>query len=405
MATFISPAGGKFRGRTGRYGPWYALGLLLATSTGGQMARAQAVAADSTTRFGRPPAAPLIVGAYAQGGFIMAHTPAIQHLAVSHPTGVELNLQRQTTGREPWHSWYKFPKMGLALVYYDFRNPTLGRSYAASFYLSKSLFRRARHDASFRLGTGLAYLTRPYDQQTNHKNTIASSALNATLQLRVEYDYALTPRLGLLLGLGLNHYSNGATSKPNFGANLPTVVLGLNYHQRRELPRAPFAPPPADVGRNFLDVSASLGFKQRNEGDQTKYLVNSATLAAGRRVNRKSNLVLGLEGFQDRSLRATLRDTARDQTNLPDVRKAGVFVGHELLFGRLAFVSHVGVYVYNPYKSNKFYYERLGLKYQFTPLLFGAVDLKIHRGAADVIEFRAGLRLRRSAASPVARTW
>ena len=48
------------------------------------------------------------------------------------------------------------------------------------------------------------------------------------------------------------------------------------------------------------------------------------------------------------------------------MKKAGAYVGHELLFGRLAFVSHLGFYLYNPYKSNKFYYERLGLKYHFT---------------------------------------
>ena len=78
-----------------------------------------------------------------------------------------------------------------------------------------------------------------------------------------------------------------------------------------------------------------------------------------------------------------------------DVKKAGVFLGHELLFGRLAFVSHLGFYVYNPYKSNSFYYERLGLRYQFTDVVFGAIDLKIHRGTADVIEFKVGAKLAR----------
>jgi hypothetical protein len=82
-------------------------------------------------------------------------------------------------------------------------------------------------------------------------------------------------------------------------------------------------------------------------------------------------------------------DTARTPPRPP----ADVKTGHELLFGRLAFVSHLGFYVYNPYKSNKFYYERLGLKYHFTPRVFGNVDLKIHRGAADVIEWRLGLKL------------
>ena len=107
-------------------------------------------------------------------------------------------------------------------------------------------------------------------------------------------------------------------------------------------------------------------------------------------MNRKSNLLLGVEGFNDRSLKATLEDTTRAGLTQPDVKKAGVFVGHELLFGRLAFVSHLGFYVYAPYKSSTPYYERLGLKYHFTDVVFGAVDLKIHRGAADVIEFKVG---------------
>ena len=337
---------------------------------------------------------PFVVGAYTQGSIIMAHTYAIRHLVASHPTGFEVNLQRQTTGAAPWHGWYKFPKIGLALTYYDFHNPVLGYVFAASPYLSKAVSRGPKHDFSFRLGAGLAYLTNPYDQETNHKNTIASSSLNATLQFRLEYDYALTPHLGLLVGAGLNHYSNGATTKPNFGVNLPSVVLGLNYYQQRAGPRTNAnSPAPADVGRNFFNVSASLGFKQRTEGDKQKYLVNSLSLAVGRRINRKSNLLLGLEGFHDRSLKATLNDTTRASMAQPDVKKAAVFVGHELLFGRLAFDAHLGFYVYAPYKSSTPYYERLGLKYHFTNLLFGAVDLKIHRGAADVIEFKVGVRL------------
>lgn len=308
--------------------------------------------------------------------------------------GFELNAQRQTTGSAAWHSWYKYPKIGLALVYYDYRNPVLGQSYAATIYISKPFYRTRRQDLSFRLGTGLAWFTNPFDIQSNRKNTIVSSALNATLQMRIEYDYALSQHIGLLLGLGLNHYSNGATTKPNFGVNMPTLVLGLNYHQQRPAPTVAYsAPTPSDVGHNFWLLSMSLGYKQLEVGDYTKSLVSSASLAVGRRVNRKSNLVAGAEGFYDRSLLAAQRDTARSQDKLVDVKKAGVFLGHELLFGRLAFVAHLGAYVYNPYKSNGFYYERLGLKYQFTHIVFGSVDLKVHGGTADVIEFKAGVKL------------
>jgi hypothetical protein len=339
---------------------------------------------------------PLVLGAYVQGSFILRHTAAVTQLVASHPTGFEVNAQRQMTGAAAWHGWYKYPKAGLALVYYDYHNPVLGQSYAATVYLSKSFLRTQRQDLSLRLGTGLAWFTNPFDLQTNRKNVIISSALNATIQARLEYDYALTPHLGVLLGLALNHYSNGATTKPNFGINLPSVVLGFNYHQQRPAPTLSYlAPDPADVGQNFLLASTSLGYKQLAIGAYKKHLVSSLTVAAGRRISRKSNLLLGVEGFNDRSLLAAQQDTARNQAQLTDVKKMGVFLGHELLFGRLAFESHLGFYVYNPYKSNSFYYERLGLRYQFTNLIFGAIDLKVHAGTADVIEFKVGAKLAR----------
>ncbi|RZK37430.1 MAG: hypothetical protein EOO61_09015, partial [Hymenobacter sp.] len=49
---------------------------------------AQAVYDSVGARAARPP---LVLGAYAQGSFILSHTPAIRHLAASHPTGMELN--------------------------------------------------------------------------------------------------------------------------------------------------------------------------------------------------------------------------------------------------------------------------------------------------------------------------
>ncbi|MBC6608896.1 acyloxyacyl hydrolase [Hymenobacter sp. BT188] len=354
----------------------------------------QSVQAQGTDDTGAP-RGPLVLGAYVQGGFIIAHTPRVAHLVQAHPTGFELNWQRQTTGNAPWHAWYRYPKVGVALTYYDYHNPVLGKSYAATVYLNKAFLRTARHELNLRMGTGLGYFPIRFDQETNHKNLIVSSRLNATLQLRAEYDVAISEHLGLLLGVGLNHYSNGATTKPNLGINIPTVVVGLNYHQQRPFRPVSTVPGyvPEDIGQNFLNLSGTLGYKQRNESSRQKYLVNSLTVIAGRRINRKSNLVAGVEGFYDRGLLAEQRDTVRNGEALIDVKKAGVLVGHELLFGRMAVVTHLGVYVYNPYKSNSFYYERIGLKYHVTERLFGSIDLKVHRGAADVIEWRVGMKI------------
>ena len=335
---------------------------------------------------------PWVVGAYAQGGFIIAHSPFMRHLAVSHPAGFEVNIQKQTTGKRNWHQLYRFPKVGYTFVYFNYHNPVLGRSYAVSTYLNKTLWQTRKTELNYRLGLGVAYLTEGYDQETNHKNTVASSALNATLQTRFEYDIRLSPHWSVLAGLGLNHYSNGATKKPNLGINIPTLSLGLNYHtvsayQTRESELPVYNP------KLFYNLSTTVGWRQINPSNTKKFLVQSVTLAALKPLNRKSNLVLGLEGFYDRSLKVQqLTDTTLTGKAFPDTKKAGLFLGHELLFGQLAFETQLGGYVYRPYKYATAYYERLGLKYHFTSQLYGAVDLKIHGFAADVLEWRVGYR-------------
>jgi hypothetical protein len=337
-------------------------------------------------------AQPWVLGGYAQGGFIVAHSPFMEHLAVSHPAGFELNLQKQTTGTKNWHQLYKFPKVGIALDYLNFNNPVLGKAFAATTYLNKTLRQGHKSELNYRLGLGLGYLTNSYNQAENHKNTAVSSGLNAALQTRFEYVYYLSEHYGVLVSLGLNHYSNGATGKPNSGINIPTLSLGLNYRSissfkvtAQELPV--FNP------AYFYTISTAGGIRQISVNYPDKYWVQTVAFAAGKPLNRKSNLLAGIEGFLDASIKSQQQnDPELVGKPFPDTKKIGAFLGHELLFGDLAFETQLGFYVYRPYKIATPYYERLGLKYHFSPKIFGAVDLKVHAFAADILEWRVGYR-------------
>ena len=352
----------------------------------------------------RIPGKPWLLGTYAHGSFIIAHSPFMRHLAASHPVGFEVNAQRQTLGEKDWHLLYRLPKVGYSFVYYNYRNPTLGRSFALSTYLNKTLVRTSKGELNYRLGVGIAYLTNTYHQELNHKNSVASSALNATMQTRFEYSYRFAPAFSVLAGLGLNHYSNGATQKPNLGINLPVLSLGVNYHTHPAfsntqletlwLERALLTNNrPVFDSSPYLTASTTLGFRQINISDKKKYAVQSLTLAMTKPLNPKSNMLLGLEGFYDRSLKVQqLSDTTLTGKTYPDTKKGGLFIGHELLFGDLAFGLQLGYYVYRPYKTATVYYERIGLKYHLNRHFFGALDLKVHGFAADVVEWRIGYR-------------
>lgn len=335
-----------------------------------------------------------MLGVYTQHAAIVNHSPKMQHLVGTYPQGVEVNLQFQTSGKAAWHYDYHYPRIGMSVVWLDYDNPVIGQSLAISPYLNMSFFRSGKKDLNFRIGTGLAYFTNKFSIEENPKNTVISSSLNAVLQARFEYDQKISEHFSFLTALGLNHYSNGAIRKPNLGVNLPTLSLGVTYHSQ---PR--FTPPEAEQKPFepgiFLDVSTSIGMKHLTPANPERYLVNSVSLVVGRKANRKSNLLMGLEGFYDRSLREVQQyDTRLDPNQpLPDIRRVGLYAGHELILGKLSFMTHLGVYLYRPYKYHTFYYQRIGLKYQVTDMLFGETDLKVHGGAADVIECRVGMRI------------
>ncbi len=344
--------------------------------------------------------APLTIGAALHGAFIVAHTPKIDHLTRSHPTGGEVRAEWQATGRKPWHAAWRYPKTGIAVAYYDLHNPILGHCFSVSPYATKFIYRSARQQVHFRLGVGIGYFTNSFSLTDNRKNTIVSTPLNAAIHFRFEYALRISEHLDTEVALAFQHYSNGATSKPNFGINLPTASVGFSLHRSRWLPPSgarTLLPLPAGQRRWFVDLATSVGWRQWSPYDRRRYLVNGVHGQVGRRMNQKNNLTAGLDYFYDRSLLVqrvvdTIDVTYRPSTTV-DVTKIGAVVGHELLLGQLAFDWHFGWYLYAPYRSATPYYARIGLKYLFTKHVFGCVDLKAHRGSADVIEWKVGVRL------------
>jgi len=77
-----------------------------------------------------------------------------------------------------------------------------------------------------------------------------------------------------------------------------------------------------------------------------------------------------------------------------DFRRIGVFIGHELRFGQVAFVSQLGKYVYWPYEFENQIYNRLGLKrYFLNGKMFAGATVKAHWAKAEAVEFSIGVRL------------
>ncbi len=336
---------------------------------------------------------PLIIGAAYQDGFVLVHTSKIRHLKGVQPLGAELNFQYQTTGQKPWHQFYNYPRIGISLIGLDYREPTLGKSLAASVYISKRVHSSAKNKVNVRVGTGLAYFSQYFKQEINPTNNVISAPLNAVIQTRAEYERKINETLSLVTALGINHYSNGGNAKPNLGINIGTLSLGLNYNSFREFVPEPQNIPPPDKKTSLL-VSGSAGIKQRNDFDTAQYTIKSVAITALRQVNHKSALLLGVEGFYDPSLIPRRNwDPRLKPGATPDIKRLALNFGHELLIGKLGFGTYVGWYAYRPYKSDASFYQRLEMRYPVTRFMYVAAGLKLHDIIkADVIEYRLGFR-------------
>lgn len=337
---------------------------------------------------------PVITGATYQDGFVIVHSSKIRHLKGVQPIGAEVNLQYQTTGKKYWHQLYKYPRLGISLLALDYREPTLGKSLAASVYINKLVYNRPKDQVSLRLGTGLAYFSNYFNSRTNATNNVISAPLNAVIQTRIEYDRKISGKLSVLTAVGINHYSNGGNSKPNLGINIGTLSVGLNYYSHRSfVPETQEIPPLPR--KHSLTISGSAGIKQRNDFDTVQYTIKSVAVSVLRQVNQKSTVLLGLEGFYDPSLIPRRNwDPRLSPGSTPDIKRVALNVGHELAIGKLGFGTYVGWYAYRPYKSDAPLYQRLEMRYPITRNIYVAAGLKLHDVIkADVIEYRVGVRL------------
>jgi hypothetical protein len=336
-------------------------------------------------------------------GSIIEHNPDINHLIVGHPTGFTLSYNHKTYGYNEWEGLYNYPDWGFSFTYQDLANPILGESYGLYGHFNFYFFKR-----SLRIGLaqGLAYNTNPYDPETNFENNAFGSSLLSSTWLKAHYvKENIYKGFGVQAGMGFIHYSNANFKAPNNSTNTIYFSVGASYlfdHMNY------LAPIPSGRritrGSEYAErIKYNLVFRTGvNEADvnglgQYPFYVLSAY--ADKRLNYKSKVQVGVDAFFSEFLIELIRYRSTsfpaDQlTGDEDYRRVGVFIGHELLFNKLAFVTQLGYYVYWPYEFENQVYNRLGIKYYlYKDLIFAGVSVKAHWAKAEAAEFSIGVRL------------
>lgn len=331
-------------------------------------------------------------------GNVLPHTEDMYHLVNGHPQALLLTVVKRTDGSREWHQEYNYPDYGAYFLYQDFKSQPLGQNYSVgalyNFYLWK------RH-LQFKLAQGIAYTTNPYDKIDNSKNKAFGTRIMANTNIGFAYDNQdLFKNVGFHAGILFTHYSNGRVKSPNSGINTYLLNLGISHNLSENFKRQPdttlikksFKEP---IHYNFVFRSGINESPIIGSGQFPFYHIG---FYADKRLNRKSALQLGTELFITKSIEEYIRyySVAYPEENIStntDYKRAGIFVGHELLINRFSLEAQIGYYVYEPFKKDIPIYDRVGLKYYLTKNIFGGFTIKTHLFLAEALEFGIGYRI------------
>jgi hypothetical protein len=315
------------------------------------------------------------------------------HLSQGIAKGGEIYINKNTYGHQVWERVFKYPDVGIALSFYDYGSDYLGQSIGALFYVNFYIFKKSNWEGIFKLGTGLGYHTNPYDKETNNQNVAIGSTISQSMQMRGGINYKIGPRWKLTTALTLSHFSLAAMTQPNKGINIVTLNAGANYRINDNIPEK--IPRDEDYRwstRIKYNINVNYGLKEIPPIGGPKYPTYVLSFYIDRQISKTNVLNLGIEGFNNTALKEEMKQSDLDPEGI-DNKRIGILIGHELKLNRLSLLTHFGVYVYRPYKTDKAVYQRLALKFYITDNLYLHYGFITHFAKADHPEWGIGITL------------
>lgn len=332
-------------------------------------------------------------------GFLIAHHIEMERFN-SHFPAFEFSVSQATYGKKQWESLYNYPVLGL--TYYNAwlgNSRELGQAHALFPFISFPLAKDNKHELNFRLGAGLAYLTKKFDRLDNYKYNAIGSHLNAAVSLMAEYRWKPLHHLQLSAGVQLMHFSNGSTKTPNFGLNIPALSAGAAFRLNKENAYIRRRMRPSLTMYEFdgreqieIKIGTTFAYKEAGDTDGEKFRIYSGFLTAMKSLDYKHKLGLCFDLSWDGSDALLVARSNTEPYHPSELTKPGVAAAYELVLARTSFHFNLGFYVGGKDKSEGMSYYKAGIHYLIHKNLFANLTLKTHFARADYVGIGLGYR-------------
>jgi hypothetical protein len=327
-------------------------------------------------------------------GFIMQHRESIGYIIKDHIPAFEINISKQTNGKNYWEQLFRYPEIGIGYSYADLGDPDImGCSNSVYGFMNSSIIKRQNWSFNYQIASGLSYLNKIFDTKENYYNTAIGSHFNIYFNTGFNIKARLSKKLELINTIGLTHYSNGSSNKPNLGFNIVSYNLGLKYNlydddidyiknEVKELSK-----------KNEYTIFYAAGVKEYSLFSDKKEFASSISIDYNRIINHKRKIGIGTDIFYSKAIIKLLEAKDGNTHKQSDAIQNGVHFSFSTIVGKLTTTIQLGVYTHSTYKEDGYVYNRFGFQYKLTENIFANISLKTHIAVADFIEFGVGYSL------------
>lgn len=332
-----------------------------------------------------------------QYGKIVKHTQRFT-AEVSEPSfNFEFGAAFRNFGEKAWQRKLHYPEVGISYIYTHYGDSDVfGQAHGLLPHIRFWITRGKIADFYFRLGSGLAYISRPYNPVSNPTNNVIGSKINNITQLRFGTDFHIDNRTDLTLGFTFTHHSNARTQSPNLGTNIPAVSLGVRHAPFKKTYTYQTDSLPKPEKRNEYNYRFSMGITDRAIGGP-KYPVYIHSFYYARHTSVANKVWVGATWATNMGKFDRILDSETPENKLYRASDLSLFVADEIMLGKFGVFFLLGVYLFEPELNYAPIYAKLGVNYYFLDFgknhqkLFVGANLKTHYSIAEYPEFGVGI--------------
>ena len=323
-------------------------------------------------------------------GAILKHRSSLGYYIKDHVPALEINYNIHTQGNKIYHQVFRFPTVGFGYYFSDLGNPqVLGNAHVIFSFINIPIIKTNKLSFNYKISYGFSYLTKCFDIENNYYNTAIGSKANVYINLGLNFRIRITKRLVFTNGISIAHFSNGALKVPNLGINVVSYDIGLQYKLNNYFNKTNKMQLPVFNKRNEYSIIFSNGIKEIQPPAEKKYYVFDFCFNAERIINYKRKLGAGIDIFYDNSIYQQFKNDSINAT-YKDILRFGFHLSNDLVFNKISMTIQQGVYFYQKYLKDGYFYSRYGLKYSVSNRIFVCFTLKTHLFKADFMELGIG---------------